>query len=308
MLRLLTVQARFRLVGEATGFANRAFLRARLIVTSTNNQHPKPCLFCRDGGPFTRPEHIIPEALGNDDLVLRDEVCDKCNQYFGTDVEKFVLDKTPFAFWRTFLGIRGKRGKLPHVDPSQPKKQKGRWAAIHRLHDNLVGFSCHDDYSVSADVDDPKIIKGIVDGTRGHFTFVFTPLVLFKMGQFLCKVGLELRCLDNAETARSSAFDRARDFARRGGLSLWPIFHGQTGTLQELKKRFADQQGLLEEVLCYQYRLLEVASRYTLLVLTVGTDVWVVCLNDPYPAPVIREAVPEATLELIWYDNKELRQ
>jgi len=61
------------------------------------------CLFCHSDGPFTRPEHIIPEALGNDDLIQRDEVCDKCNQYFGSKLESFVLGKTPLAFWRTFL-------------------------------------------------------------------------------------------------------------------------------------------------------------------------------------------------------------
>ena len=265
----------------------------------------KTCLFCRSNGSFTKPEHIIPEALGNDDLILRDEVCDKCNQYFGAKVESFVLAKTPIAFWRTFLGIRKKQGALPHVDLSQPKKQKGRLPAVHELHDNFVGFTCHDDYSVSVDIDDCEIIRGIRDGTRSQFTFAFTPLVLSMMGRFFCKVGVELLCLDDPERARSPAFDQARDFARIGkGNDLWPIFHGQSGTLQDLKKRSVDAEGVLEEVFCYHYRLLEIRSRYTLLVLTVGTDVWVVSLNDPYPTPVIREALPHTTLELIWYTPK----
>jgi len=276
-------------------------------VTSETDQQSNTCLFCESTGPFTRPEHIIPEALGNDDLVLRHEVCDKCNQYFGTNIEAFVLGKTPLGFWRTFLGIQKKRGKLPHVDLSHPKEQKGRWAAIHPLHDNLVGFTCHDDYSVSVNVGDSEIAKGIADGTRDQFTFVFTPLVLFRMGQFLCKVGLELLCLDNARAARSNVFDKARKYARKGGASLWPIFHGQSGTLQELKKRYSDEEGILEEVLCYEYSLVEVASQYTLLVLRVGTDVWVVSLNDPYPTPIIREVVTGVTLKLIWYDDGELR-
>lgn len=278
------------------------------MSSKTDRQSNTLCLFCGSIGPFTRPEHIIPEALGNDDLVLRDEVCDKCNQYFGTKIEAFVLGKTPLAFWRTFLGIRKKRGRLPHVDLSQPKEQKGSWPASHPRHNTLVGFTCHHDYSVSVDVGDSEIAKGIADGTRRQFTFVFTPLVLFRMGQFLCKVGLELLCLDNPETARSTVFDRARDYARKGSSSLWPIFHGQSGSLQELKKRHSDQQGLLEEVFCYQYSLVEVASQYTLVVLTVGTDVWVVCLNDPYPTPIIQDAVPGVPLKLIWYDDRELGQ
>jgi hypothetical protein len=266
-----------------------------------------PCLFCESIGPFTKPEHVIPEAMGNDDLVLRGEVCDRCNQFFGSKVENFVLEKTPIAFWRTFSGIRKKHGELPHVDLSQPKRQKGRLLAVHELHDNLVGFTCHDDYSVSVDIDDSGIVRGILDGTRKHFTFVFTPLVLSMMGRFFCKVGIELLCLADPVRARSQAFQKARKFAREGDVAiLWPIFHGQTGTLSDLKKRIVDSGGPSEEVVCYRYRLLEVAACYTLLVMTVGTDTWVVCLNDPYPTPVIRQAVPETKLELIWYAPEQV--
>ena len=58
------------------------------------------CLFCGNDGPFTTVEHIIPESLGNDDLVLEGEVCDSCQRYFGKEVEKYVLSHTPLAFWR----------------------------------------------------------------------------------------------------------------------------------------------------------------------------------------------------------------
>ncbi len=267
------------------------------------------CLFCTASGPFTKPEHIIPKALGNDDLILRNEVCDKCNQYFGSKVEKFVLGKTPIAFWRTFLGIRKKHGALPRVDLSQPKKEKGRLASVHELDDNLLGFTCHEDHTVSVDINDDEMIRGILDGTRTQFTFVFTPLVLSLMGRFLCKIGVELLCLDDRRRARSAAFDKARRFARFGdGVKLWPIFHGNTGTLKDLRQRFVDADGVAEEVLCYQYQVLEVASRYTLLMLTVGTDTWVVSLNDPHPTPVIREAAPDMTLKLIWYSEEQMKR
>jgi len=266
------------------------------------------CLFCKGEGPFTKPEHVIPEAMGNDDLILRDAVCDGCNQYFGSKVESFVLEKTPIAFWRTFLGIRKKRGELPHVDLSQPQGQKGHLHAVHDLHDNLVGFTCHDDYSISVDIDDSSIVGDILDGTRNQFTFVFTPLVLSMMGRFLCKIGLELLCMADPERGRSQAFDKARRFARQGDVGkLWPIFHSQTGTLSDLKSRREDSDGELEEVVCYRYRLLEVADCYTLLMLTVGTDTWAVSLNDPYPTPIIRDAVPDAVLNLIWYSPDEMK-
>lgn len=267
----------------------------------------RPCLFCQGDGPFTKAEHIVPEALGNDDLILRGEVCDRCNQYFGTEVENFVLGKTPIAFWRTFLGVRKKKGKLPHVDLSQPSRQKGRFEAVHPVHDNLVGFTCHEDYSISADIGGKQVVRGIRDGTRHGFTFVFTPLVLAMMGRFFCKVGIELVCLDDPVRARSDAFKKARRFARQGEFGgLWPIFHFQSGTIEGLKVRKAAERGPVEEVLCYSYRLLNVADIYTLLVLAVGTDSWVISLNDPYPTPAIRNCFPRRDLSLIWYGPEEL--
>jgi len=265
------------------------------------------CLFCESEGPFTRPEHIIPEALGNDDLVLVGEVCDHCNQYFGTKVEAFVLGKTPLAFWRTFLGIRKKKGGRPHVDLSQPRRQKGRFPANHRLHDNLVGFTCHPDYSVSVDIDDDALARDIVSGERDRFTFVFTPQVLVMMGRFLCKIGVELVCTDSPPTARGDAFFLCRSFARFGTFEgLWPIFHFQSGELGDLRARRSDPQGVLEEVRCYEYRLLNVGDKYTVLAFAVGTDTWTLCLNDPYPTPAIRTAFPGKDLNLIWYDPDEV--
>jgi hypothetical protein len=266
------------------------------------------CLFCSRKGPFTRPEHIIPEALGNDDLLLWNEVCDDCNCYFGTKIENFVLEKTPLAFWRTYLGIRKKKNKLPHVDLSQPRRQKERLPAIHHLHDNLV-FTCHDDYSVSMDIEDDHIAQKIWSGKQGKSTFVFTPQVLFIMGRFFLKVGLELMCSTDPFLSRSDDFSRARHFARYGDFeNLWPIFHFQSGNIENLKEQREDSQGIVEEVFCYSYRFFEVADKYTLFTLTVGIDTWIVCLNNPYPTPAICSAFPNEKLNLIWYSPDEIKQ
>ncbi len=266
----------------------------------------KTCLFCSTAGPYEKHEHIIPEALGNDDLILRGEVCDKCNQYFGSKIESFVLAKTPFAFWRTFLGIRTKKGKLPHVDLSQPNVQKGRLPAIHPIHDNGVGFTCHEDLSVSIDIKDNEIIREYIREQKKRFHFVLTPLVLSMMGRFLCKVGVELMCLADPKWARSDFVKHARAYARYGsGDWLWPIFYGTSGSITDHKKYTIDTEGPLQTVICYKYRLQSIGTDYILLILSVGTDTWVVCLNDPYPTPVIRNAVPDTQLELIWYAPDE---
>jgi hypothetical protein len=185
---------------------------------------------------------------------------------------------------------------------SYPARQEGRLQAAHSLQDNLVGFTCREDYSISVDIDDKQLFRGIQDGTRRHFTFVFTPVVLAMMGRFFCKVGVELVCRDDPVRARSDLFRKARRFARQGEFwGLWPIFHFRSGSINGLKEQKADGEGIVEEVLCYKYRLLDVADIYTLLVLTFGTDTWVTSLNDPYPTPSILRCFPEHELSLTWY-------
>ncbi len=266
------------------------------------------CLFCKNDGPFLRPEHIIPEALGNNNLILTNEVCDKCNQFFGSKIESFVLNKTPLAFWRTYLGIRKKKNKLPHVELSQPLQKKGRFPSVHKHHDNFVGFTYHDDNSVSVDIGDDRIVNEIMSGKRNQFKFVFTPEVLFKMGRFFLKVGLELVCLSDSLRSRSEGFSQARRFARFGDFEgLWPIFHYQSRSLKDLKVNYVDAESIAEEVFCYQYQLLDLEDKHVLSVLTVGTDTWVVCLNNPYPTPAILSAFPNENLELIWYSPEEIK-
>lgn len=36
------------------------------------------CLFCSSHGRCSTVEHVIPESLGNDDLMLAGHVCDGC--------------------------------------------------------------------------------------------------------------------------------------------------------------------------------------------------------------------------------------
>lgn len=261
------------------------------------------CLFCRSSGPFSTIEHVIPESLGNDDLVLTGEVCDACQAYFGKEIEQFILSKSPIAFWRTWLGIRTKKGKLPSVDLSQPKRPKGILPATHPLHDNGVGFAAHDDGSTSVDIDDPQIVADILAGRRSSFQFVLSPKVLHMLARFLLKVGVELLASHDRAAARSSEFDDARAHARFGsGDRLWPIFHSSSGRLSDLRRLDCTEHHVDEHVLCYEYALLSI-DEYTLLRFKIGMDVWVISLAARYPDPRIRSAFPGEELRLLWYQE-----
>lgn len=272
------------------------------------------CLFCRSDGPFQTREHIIPESLGNDDLILDGQVCDACQNYFGKEVESYVLEKTSFAAWRAMLGIRTKSGKLPRVDMSQPKAAKGRIPDKHPAHDDGVIFDARPDGSHTFEISSRQMRDEIRSGARSQFRFVMTPKVLSMTGRFLGKIAIELLCLDDPSLARSPQFDDIRSYARRGTiLDIWPLFHFSSGRLQDLVWLEPTVDGLMkEEVLCYSYDIFHAAgliathSQYTLLRFTIGTDNWVICLNDRYPHPVIREQFKGKELKLIWYSREEL--
>lgn len=195
----------------------------------------KTCLFCGGANPNSL-EHIIPESLGNDDLILKDDVCAHCNNYFSK-IERYVLQKTEIAYWRTILGIRTKKGKLPSVNLSQPSKPKGTLPDLHWKRDSGIGFTFHDDGSCSIEINDATVIRKIVAGDRTQFNFVMTPKVLHELGRFLCKIGVELLCSVDPTGARADAFKSARNYARYGSTSdLWPIFHYSSGGIRDLRR------------------------------------------------------------------------
>lgn len=94
------------------------------------------CIFCLKSGDILHTiEHIIPESLGNTDDILEYGVCDQCQNYFGRELERYVLQKIPFGFWRTIAGTHTKKGKLPAFNPTQNPKSNGKLLDYHPLSD-----------------------------------------------------------------------------------------------------------------------------------------------------------------------------
>lgn len=91
------------------------------------------CLFClRSSGSFLRREHPIPESLGNDDLILpAGFVCDACNQYFGSKLEKDVLNLAPFGVTRASQCVKNKGGNYPVVGGNNLRvRSTGYWDGL----------------------------------------------------------------------------------------------------------------------------------------------------------------------------------
>jgi|GEM_PF-3331462 len=171
---------------------------------------PFKCLFClRSDVLFTRAEHPIPESLGNDDWTLPlGFVCDGCNQYFGTKVEKEVLSGPPFIFERLNYVIKSKRGRLP-IYKARPGLR-------------LLPSGFKDLILLHAEERYVKHYRS----TLGH-----GPLVIpmpkrsaFYISRFLLKIGLEILLGVSYVNAYSANFDAARKYARYGdGKDKWQV-------------------------------------------------------------------------------------
>jgi hypothetical protein len=260
------------------------------------------CLFCSGNGQFNTVEHIIPESLGNDDLVLQKEICDSCQNYLSQN-ENYVLANTPVAFWRTFLSIKTKKRKFPKPDLGKSRESKGRFPDSHPLHDN-VKYIAHQDFTTEVIL--PVALQNeILETGQGKAKYVITPRVIFELGRFLGKIGLELVCKSDPLTSRTPEFDLIRKYVRYGTASeLWPLFYTTCGTVEDLFLYSQSGEDVKEDVVCYSFKLLKVGN-YFLFNLATGTDSWLICLNDMYPSPVILEGFPSQQFKLIWYSKQE---
>lgn len=264
------------------------------------------CLFCGSTSNFNTIEHIIPESLGNDDLLLKEEVCDKCQNYFGKEVENYVLNKTPIGFWRTLLTIKNKHGNLPGLNFIKPDKNKGIFPDSHNKNDNIL-FQAHADFSTEL-VLEKSIYEYLDNEGKGQAKYVITPKVIHQIGRFLGKVGLELLCLNDRESARNKEYDLIRKYSRHGSVNeVWPLFHSQSGKIEDLFKYSKCNEGVKEDIVCYSYSLKRIEN-YVLFSLTVGIDQWTICLNEMFPSPIIKYGFPEQDLKLLWYSKEEWKK
>ncbi|NQT57160.1 MAG: hypothetical protein HQ551_13135, partial [Desulfobacteraceae bacterium] len=73
------------------------------------------CIFCKqDSNDCVSVEHILPESLGNIEVILAPGVvCDKCNNYFSREIEKPLLSSGIFRLLRNDKQIPSKKGKIP---------------------------------------------------------------------------------------------------------------------------------------------------------------------------------------------------
>lgn len=146
------------------------------------------CIFCKENSLDSKSvEHIIPESLGNKNLVLpKGIVCDKCNQYFAVKVEKPMLEMKYFRNVRFRNNIKSKKGRNIPYKTLFPHKD-GDWVDMYI-----------DDNSIAINGDDRNIINLIKDRKVNQMMFevVDSPSENSShISRFLAKSALELFAL-----------------------------------------------------------------------------------------------------------------
>jgi hypothetical protein len=187
------------------------------------------CIFCKeDTAGSISTEHIIPESLGNCEHILGPGiVCDKCNQYFGTHIEKPLLEEPWFVHARHRALIASKKGHIPPI------------SGLHLQSCSLVEFGYHKGVRViypSRPEDSPRFVATITSRSGGT---IIVPVPSDPeprlLSCFLAKVAIEalaqrLQGVPRGieEILQNDALEPLRRYARLGTTpSMWP-FHTRT--------------------------------------------------------------------------------
>lgn len=171
------------------------------------------CIFCKkDSSTCVSIEHVIPESLGNKNTVLpKGTVCDSCNNYFASNIEKPILDSEEFTRLRFNQLIKNKKGRIPEAEIIFGQ------SIVKARRNGESDFSFN-----SEDYD--KIEKYLASSNSGEMMIPITgkPPSDKYLPRFLAKMGLEAlahRWLQienwNDYIVEHKQLDPIRDYARR---------------------------------------------------------------------------------------------
>lgn len=201
----------------------------------TKRKSEYKCIFCLSKDQsFTKIEHIIPESLGGDEILPKGIMCDKCNLYFGTEVENKAITSSPLAFARSLMCVPSKRKKHNPV--------KGFRFEIVGSDEGMPLVEMH-----------PEKIKATFKNEWG--TLIVPIDSMDSLVRLLLKMGLEFVASSKKLNLYSPIFDDARKAARcpKKG-SVWKIAETSMSP-KDVWESGKDKQGYYEKRKIYQYSL-----------------------------------------------------
>ena len=239
------------------------------------------CIFCLQSGDiFHTVEHIVPESLGNTDDILMNCVCDKCQNYFGREIENYILNKTPFGFWRTIAGTLNKKGKSPFFDFSQNPKSKVVPDFNSYTDNGVILYPADNERIFEAVITNQSLFENINNGTKKCFNLVMTPKMLIYMGRFLGKIALEYWSKTYGDDVYRKDLDQIRKYVRYGTTQyIWSIM--QNHLLENLLD-YKAKGNFEEERTLYACSLYEINS-LILFNFDIGFERYSIFINQKYP-------------------------
>lgn len=164
------------------------------------------CIYClKNSESFTSEEHIIPEALGNDELILsKGYVCDTCNNGILSRLDNFLQGFELISFLRVVYTPYTKAGKLPKAN-----------------YQNISIKKTHPRNILIAAKDKSGWIKNLKETEDGNVSFSiemrgkkFDPK---NIGRSLYKIGIGMVAFNQGiVTACDPKYNKAREFILSG--------------------------------------------------------------------------------------------
>lgn len=184
------------------------------------------CIFCHKDSSISKSvEHIVPESLGNKGTILwKGAVCDKCNNYFATKIEKELLNQAYFISVRNRNSIKTKKNKTVDQEILVSVKNRGYTKGV--LHS--------DEKDMHIYLEKENLIQFLEN--RGE---ILVPIITepepnnYILSRFLAKCAFEYlvfrvkeeNFLGFAEYINNEQFEPLRKYARYGeGCKIWPYY------------------------------------------------------------------------------------
>jgi len=182
------------------------------------------CIFCHNVSDNSKSiEHIVPESLGNKHTVLwRGAVCDKCNNYFATKIEKELLKQPYFISARHRNIIKTKKGRSVPQKVFLPK-EGGQYIPAFFDYDG-----CNGNIYLER-IEDANSL--ILEGQLIETVILEPEANNYILSRFLAKCAFEYlvfrtkeeHFIEFSEYLKNEQFEPLRKYARFGeGCKFWP--------------------------------------------------------------------------------------
>jgi hypothetical protein len=165
------------------------------IYPEKSSKKPK-CIYClRVDGGFTSEEHIFPESLGNEELVLpKGYVCDRCNHNTLSMLDNKLINFFPIASRKVLHSNYTKDGKFQKYETKEFSIEKLRPTHLRYIDKTGKGYS------------ENITLKSYISSDE-----------LLLVCRSIFKILLGMVCLGDTEKIYDKKFDKVRKFILRGG-------------------------------------------------------------------------------------------